>query len=78
MKSAEGTLHGTYVPSSSPSTSSAISYDKASLEYLANKDGSATLVYSIAVRNNSEGTYFQGYVDAHEGRVVAVIDYAAR
>jgi len=81
VKSAEDTLHGTYnPPPSAPTTTSSTTStndDKKFLEYLANADGSATLVYSIPVRNDSEGTYFQAYVDAHEGKVVAATDYVA-
>lgn len=80
VKSAEDTLHGTYnPPPSAPTTSSTASTDddKKLLEYLANADGSATLVYSVPVRNDTQGTYFQAYVDAHEGKVVAATDYVA-
>lgn len=77
VKSAEDTLNGTYnPPPSAPSTAGADD-DKKYLEYLANSDGSATLVYSVAVRNDAQGTYFQAYVDAHEGKVVAATDYVA-
>jgi len=81
IKSAEDTLHGTYnPPPSAPTTTSSTAStddDKKFLEYLANANGSATLVYSVPVRNDTEGTYFQAYVDAHEGKVVAAIDYVA-
>lgn len=79
IKVAEEALHGTYVPptpSSSTSPSASVTPDdKSSLLYLANADGSATLVYSVPVKNDSTGTYFQGYVDAHEPKIVAATDY---
>ncbi|KAF7770265.1 hypothetical protein Agabi119p4_6239 [Agaricus bisporus var. burnettii] len=76
IKVAEEALRGTYVPPTSPSAS-ATSDDKSSLQFLANADGSATLVYSVPVKNDSQGTYFQAYVDAHEPKIVAATDYVA-
>ncbi|KAF9454474.1 hypothetical protein P691DRAFT_770654 [Macrolepiota fuliginosa MF-IS2] len=76
IKTAEDTLHGTYVPPSTPDTSGAQD-DKQFLEYLANQDSSLTLVYGVPVKNDSEGTYFQAYVDAQGGGVVAATNYVA-
>lgn len=77
IKSAEETLHGTYVsPSSTVST--ADTGDNKFLQYLANPDGSATLVYAISVDNDNEGTSFLAYVDAHKGSVTAVLNYVAQ
>ncbi|KAF5362189.1 hypothetical protein D9756_002110 [Leucocoprinus leucothites] len=76
IKSAEETLHGTFVPSSS--TASVADTDKEYLEYLANENGSATLVFALSVSNDSEGTSFLAYVDAHKGAVVAAVNYVAQ
>ncbi|KXN84139.1 hypothetical protein AN958_00409 [Leucoagaricus sp. SymC.cos] len=76
IKSAEETLHGTYSPPSISTSNSNTS--KELLEFLANVDGSATLVYAIPVSNNSEGASFLVYVDAHQGVVVAAINYVSQ
>ena len=71
-------MHGTYVsPSSTVSTADTGDNNKF-LQYLANPDGSATLVYAISVDNDNEGTSFLAYVDAHKGSVTAVLNYVAQ
>ncbi|KAJ3576539.1 hypothetical protein NP233_g347 [Leucocoprinus birnbaumii] len=79
IKSAEERLHGSFVPPSSTATiAETVQDDRQFLEYLASADGSATLVYAISVANDSEGTSFLAYVDAHKGSVAAAISYVAQ
>jgi len=69
-------LHGTCVP---PTVSAAdTGDDNKFLQYLPNADGSATLVYAISIDNDTEGTNFLAYVDAHKGNVAAALNYAVR
>ena len=70
-------MHGTYVPPPTVSAADAGDGNKF-LQYLANADGSATLVYAISIDNDTEGTYFLAYVDAHKGNVAAALNYVAR
>ena len=48
-----------------------------SLQYLANPDGSSSLVHVIQVRNNEAGKYYQAHVDAHTGKVVSTVSFVA-
>jgi len=48
-----------------------------SLQYLANADGSSSLVHVIQVKNDEAGKYFQAYVDAHTGQLVSTVNFVA-
>ncbi|KAF8877846.1 metallo proteinase 10 [Gymnopilus junonius] len=46
------------------------------LEYLVQSDGSLVLTHVIQIQNETQGWY-EAYVDAHSGRLVAVTDFVA-
>jgi extracellular elastinolytic metalloproteinase len=48
-----------------------------SLQYLANPDGSASLVHVIQVKNDERGEYYQVHVDAHSGKLVSMVNFVA-
>uniref|UniRef100_A0A0W0FV15 Extracellular metalloproteinase n=2 Tax=Moniliophthora roreri TaxID=221103 RepID=A0A0W0FV15_MONRR len=48
-----------------------------SIEYLARPDGSVALTYVIQVRNDHEGTYYEVFVDAHNGEVLSANNFVA-
>ncbi|KAJ7676842.1 Fungalysin metallopeptidase-domain-containing protein [Mycena polygramma] len=64
---AESALDGTYL-SEIPNT----------LEYLANDDGSVSLVHVLQVRNEAAGTWYNAFVDAHSNKLLSVTDYVAQ
>ncbi|KAG5653861.1 hypothetical protein H0H81_009940 [Sphagnurus paluster] len=50
----------------------------ATLEYLAKDDGTAALTHVVQIRNETAGTWYQAFVDAHSGEVVSVIDFVTQ
>jgi extracellular elastinolytic metalloproteinase len=48
-----------------------------SLRYLANPDGSASLVYVIQVKNDETGKHYQAHVDAHSGKLLSTVNFVA-
>ena len=48
-----------------------------SLQYLANPDGSSSLVYVIQVKNEGTGKYYQAHLDAHTGKLISTFDFVA-
>lgn len=48
-----------------------------SLQYLANPDGSASLVHVIQVKNDNTGEYYQAHVDAHSGKLVSRFSFVS-
>jgi len=48
-----------------------------SLQYLANPDGSSSLVHVIQVKNDESGKYYQAHVDAHTGKLVSTVNFVA-
>src|SRR5260221_10396329 len=48
-----------------------------SLQYLANPDGSSSLVHVIQVKNDETGEYYQAHVDAHTGKLISTINFVA-
>lgn len=49
----------------------------ASLEYLARPDGSAALVHVFQIRNDSQDSWYEAFVDAHSGELLSVTDFVA-
>jgi len=48
------------------------------LEYFAKADGTAVLTHVIQVENDTLGTWFEAFVDAHSGDLVSVTDFVAK
>jgi extracellular elastinolytic metalloproteinase len=48
-----------------------------SLQYLANADGSVSLVHVIQVKNDEAGKYYQAHVDAHSGKLISTTSFVA-
>jgi extracellular elastinolytic metalloproteinase len=48
-----------------------------SLQYLANPDGSASLVHVFQLKNDEVGKYYQAHVDAHSGKLLSTVDFVA-
>ena len=48
------------------------------LEYFAKADGTAVLAHVIQIENDTLGTWFEAFVDAHSGDLVSVTDFVAR
>ena len=63
---AEDTLEGTHINDIEPK-----------LEYLAQPDGSVALAHVIQVKNKEEGAWFEAFVDAHDGTLLAINDFVA-
>lgn len=47
------------------------------LEYLVRDDGSVSLTHVVQVRNDTEGTWYEAFVDAHSGEILSVTDFVA-
>ena len=47
------------------------------LEYLARPDGSVALTHVIQVRNEEEHTWYEAFVDAHDGKLLSINDFVA-
>ncbi|KAK7045826.1 hypothetical protein VNI00_007237 [Paramarasmius palmivorus] len=50
---------------------------ESTLKYWARPDGSAALVHAVQVQNRQTGTFFEAYVDAHNGEVISAADFVA-
>ncbi|KAF5380174.1 hypothetical protein D9615_006215 [Tricholomella constricta] len=50
----------------------------ATLEYLAKDDGSVVLTHVIQIQNESAGTWYQAFVDAHSGELVSIVDFVSQ
>lgn len=50
----------------------------ASLEYLAQADGSAALTHVVQIQNEGTGAWYEAFVDAHSGEVLSVTDFVAK
>ncbi|KAF5318591.1 hypothetical protein D9619_010992 [Psilocybe cf. subviscida] len=61
----EGTLEGKY------------NGQNATLEYLAQSDGSIALTHVIQVQNEESGAWYEAYIDAHTGELTSVTDFVA-
>ncbi|KAL0061772.1 hypothetical protein AAF712_011375 [Marasmius tenuissimus] len=66
IKVAEDAVDGTHITNVDPG-----------LEYLARSDGSVALAHVIQVKNPEEGTWFEVFVDAHDGSLLSVNDFVA-
>ncbi|KAK1231074.1 hypothetical protein PQX77_005821 [Marasmius sp. AFHP31] len=66
IKVVEDAVDGTHVSNVDPD-----------LEYLARPDGSVALAHVIQVQNHEEGTWFEAFVDAHDGTLLSVNDFVA-
>ncbi len=53
-------------------------YPAPSLQYLAKEDGSFALTHVFHVTNDTNGTYYEAFVDAHSGELVSVTDFVAQ
>ncbi|KAJ8073404.1 hypothetical protein PM082_011679 [Marasmius tenuissimus] len=47
------------------------------LEYLARPDGSVALAHVIQVRNEEDHTWYEAFVDAHDGKTLHINDFVA-
>jgi extracellular elastinolytic metalloproteinase len=50
----------------------------AELKYFAKEDGAAALVHAFQVRDETAGTWYEALVDAHDGKLLSVVDYVAK
>ena len=69
MRTAEHELGGTHSNVTDPTPS---------LQYLAREDGSLALTHAFHVTNNTAGTYYEAFVDAHSGKLISVTDFVAQ
>jgi len=49
-----------------------------SIQYIAKEDRSLVLTHSIQIRNKTQGTWYDAFVDAHSGELVHVTDFVAK
>ncbi|RDB18624.1 Extracellular metalloproteinase MEP [Hypsizygus marmoreus] len=49
-----------------------------SIQYLVKSDGSVALTHTIQIRNESAGTWYDAFVDAHSGELLHITDFVAR
>ena len=47
------------------------------IHYLANADGSVSLVYLIQVKNEETGEWYEAHVDAHTAKLLSTVNYVA-
>ncbi|KAL0571885.1 hypothetical protein V5O48_010075 [Marasmius crinis-equi] len=47
------------------------------LEYLARPDGSVVLTHVIQIKNDEAHTWYEAFVDAHEGKLLSINDFTA-
>ncbi|KAI0260276.1 Fungalysin metallopeptidase-domain-containing protein [Gloeopeniophorella convolvens] len=66
IKTAEEALGGTF--NGHPAT----------LEFLAQADGSAALTHVVQIQNESTGAWFEAFVDAHANKLLSVTDFVAK
>jgi extracellular elastinolytic metalloproteinase len=50
----------------------------ATIEYLAKDDGSVALTHVIQIRNETAGTWYQAFVDAHSGDLLSITDFVSQ
>ncbi|KAI0266683.1 Fungalysin metallopeptidase-domain-containing protein [Gloeopeniophorella convolvens] len=50
----------------------------ATLEFLAQPDGSAALTHVVQIQNETTGAWFEAFVDAHTNELLSVTDFVAR
>ncbi|RDB18735.1 Extracellular metalloproteinase mep [Hypsizygus marmoreus] len=50
----------------------------ASLEYLVKEDGSVALTHVVQIQNESVGTWYQAFVDAHSGELLSITDFVSK
>ncbi|KAI0684508.1 Fungalysin metallopeptidase-domain-containing protein [Cytidiella melzeri] len=55
-----------------------VTYPAPSLQYFAKQDGSIVLTHVFHVTNDTVGTYYEAFVDAHSGELVSVTDFVAQ
>ncbi|CDO72836.1 hypothetical protein BN946_scf185002.g21 [Trametes cinnabarina] len=53
-------------------------FPEPTIEYFAKDDGSAALTYVVQVRNDTAGTWYEAFVDAHSGDLVSVTDFVSK
>ena len=69
IATAEKQLDGTFEKDNFP---------EPALEYLSKDDGSVVLAHVFQVRNEEAGSWFEAFVDAHTGDLVAVTDFVSK
>lgn len=50
----------------------------ASIEYLAKEDGTVALTHVVQIRNETAGTWYQAFVDAHSGELLSITDFVTQ
>ncbi|KAJ7477392.1 Fungalysin metallopeptidase-domain-containing protein [Mycena latifolia] len=66
IAAAEATLDGTF------------NEHPATLEFLAQEDGSLALTHVMQIQNEETGAWFEAFVDAHTGEVLSVTDFVTK
>jgi len=49
-----------------------------SIQYIVKEDRSLVLTHSMQIRNETQGTWYDAFVDAHSGELVHVTDFVAK
>ena len=47
------------------------------LEYFVQPNGNVALTHVVQVENNSTGTYYEAFIDAHSGKLVSITDFVS-
>ncbi|KAF9457264.1 Fungalysin metallopeptidase-domain-containing protein [Collybia nuda] len=50
----------------------------ATVEYIVKDDGSVALTHVVQVQNETAGTWYQAFVDAHSGKLVSIVDFVTQ
>ena len=50
----------------------------ASLEFVAQEDGSLALTHVVQIQNDETGAWFEAFIDAHSGELVHVTDFVTK
>ena len=50
----------------------------ASLEFVAQEDGTLALTHVVQIQNDETGAWFEAFVDAHSGDVIHLTDFVAK
>jgi hypothetical protein len=50
----------------------------ATIEYLVKDDGFVALTHVVQIRNETAGTWYQAFVDAHSGDLSTITDFVSR
>ena len=69
IRTAEEQLGGTY---------NEAAYPPPSLQYFAKEYGSLALTYAFHVTNDTQGTYYEAFVDAHSRNLISITDFVAQ